>query len=425
MKVCVIGGGVGGLSAAYCLSKSGVDISLFEKEDVLGGHCTSYDVQGYTVDTGLHYPFYFSREDLLYEILEDRKNLFVKSVPPVLNRTCREYGLLTNAFKIMAALGLSYYLILEKLGSASLQHALHDMAKRTPLRGERWRETAYAWAYSFWGLDARNVTAEMFFRSILRLESVSFRGLTKSFVDKMSRALSNQQNFIEGYPRGGIVTIADALIEKARKAGAKLLVNTAVSKIKRTNGGFAVYAKGNEYDFDRIVYTAPVETLPSLMELPSEFESRIKRATPWRGLTIWLGIDRPYFKDPRLYFTDRIFPVILPVSVFDISLAPRNRQLIGVASGVAGANVDRDRIVSRALDAVEYSYPNLLEYEVFRHTQFLNISSTKQGILDEKFEYATPIDGLFLAGTNVFEETIGVNWAAYTGKKVADILLSP
>ncbi|MCL2550197.1 MAG: NAD(P)/FAD-dependent oxidoreductase [Methanimicrococcus sp.] len=52
--VIVIGGGISGLLSALVLSKHGNRVLVFEKEDVVGGNCRSYSVDGFTVDTGPH-----------------------------------------------------------------------------------------------------------------------------------------------------------------------------------------------------------------------------------------------------------------------------------------------------------------------------------------------------------------------------------
>jgi predicted NAD/FAD-binding protein len=57
MKIAVIGSGISGLSCAWLLNrKEGVDVTLFESEDYLGGHSNTVDVtlNGVThpVDTG-------------------------------------------------------------------------------------------------------------------------------------------------------------------------------------------------------------------------------------------------------------------------------------------------------------------------------------------------------------------------------------
>ena len=56
-RVAVIGGGVSGLTAAYVLERSGAQVTLFEKDDRLGGHADTHEVldrsgRPQRVDTG-------------------------------------------------------------------------------------------------------------------------------------------------------------------------------------------------------------------------------------------------------------------------------------------------------------------------------------------------------------------------------------
>ena len=50
-KIAVIGSGISGLSAAWLLSQNH-DVTLFEKDDRLGGHSNTVDVGGQQIDTG-------------------------------------------------------------------------------------------------------------------------------------------------------------------------------------------------------------------------------------------------------------------------------------------------------------------------------------------------------------------------------------
>ena len=42
-KICIIGAGIGGLSAGFLLSRKGFDVTIFEKEKFVGGRATSLD----------------------------------------------------------------------------------------------------------------------------------------------------------------------------------------------------------------------------------------------------------------------------------------------------------------------------------------------------------------------------------------------
>ena len=48
----MIGGGVGGLGAAYILGRAGLDVTIFESRKTLGGHANTVLVKGQPIDTG-------------------------------------------------------------------------------------------------------------------------------------------------------------------------------------------------------------------------------------------------------------------------------------------------------------------------------------------------------------------------------------
>ncbi|KAL2347729.1 hypothetical protein Fmac_001729 [Flemingia macrophylla] len=52
MKVAVVGGGICGLASAHALAISGVNVVLYEKEDRLGGHAKTVNVDGVDIDLG-------------------------------------------------------------------------------------------------------------------------------------------------------------------------------------------------------------------------------------------------------------------------------------------------------------------------------------------------------------------------------------
>jgi phytoene desaturase len=51
-KICVIGGGFGGISAAILLASKGHDVTIFDKRDKLGGRGYQYELNGFKFDGG-------------------------------------------------------------------------------------------------------------------------------------------------------------------------------------------------------------------------------------------------------------------------------------------------------------------------------------------------------------------------------------
>lgn len=54
-KVCIVGGGVAGISAAHHLLKRGYDVTIYEKNSNLGGLFAGYICKGYHIDICLHW----------------------------------------------------------------------------------------------------------------------------------------------------------------------------------------------------------------------------------------------------------------------------------------------------------------------------------------------------------------------------------
>lgn len=53
-KIVVIGSGVGGLSCAALLAQAGYEVEVLEKNDYIGGACSSYVKEGFTFDRAVH-----------------------------------------------------------------------------------------------------------------------------------------------------------------------------------------------------------------------------------------------------------------------------------------------------------------------------------------------------------------------------------
>ena len=51
----MIGSGIGGLSTAAIMSKTGKRVLVLEQHDTIGGCCHSFSDKGYEFDTGFHY----------------------------------------------------------------------------------------------------------------------------------------------------------------------------------------------------------------------------------------------------------------------------------------------------------------------------------------------------------------------------------
>ncbi len=76
-KVAIVGGGLAGLAAGGLLSRKGVQVSLFEANNKLGGCCATTTVDGYTFNDGALFVAVPSLLDFVFEQLGLSRQLFV------------------------------------------------------------------------------------------------------------------------------------------------------------------------------------------------------------------------------------------------------------------------------------------------------------------------------------------------------------
>ena len=77
MNIAIIGGGFSGMFAAYLLQKENIHVTVYEKEDHLGGHCKTIVSKGIYTDLGTLCSFGGKIKELLIELKIDYNEKFV------------------------------------------------------------------------------------------------------------------------------------------------------------------------------------------------------------------------------------------------------------------------------------------------------------------------------------------------------------
>lgn len=77
MKVAVIGGGFSGMLAAYLLEKEGINVTVYEKKETIGGHCQTIVSKNVYAELGTVFSFSNNIKELLIELKVDYKESFI------------------------------------------------------------------------------------------------------------------------------------------------------------------------------------------------------------------------------------------------------------------------------------------------------------------------------------------------------------
>ncbi|MGL5066309.1 MAG: NAD(P)-binding protein [Sarcina sp.] len=77
MRVAVIGGGFSGMLASYLLEKEGIDVTVYEKEERIGGHCKTIESRNVYTEIGTVCSFTGQIKELLIELKVDYSERFI------------------------------------------------------------------------------------------------------------------------------------------------------------------------------------------------------------------------------------------------------------------------------------------------------------------------------------------------------------
>ncbi|MFY0583948.1 phytoene desaturase family protein [Cystobacter fuscus] len=280
MRVAVVGGGIGGLTAAGLLAREGHDVTLFEGGPHLGGKAQSVQVGGLRLDTG---PTLLTLPDVVRGLFESLGAADL--LPPFLELEAQ----CTYHF----ADGRGF------VASKDLERTADSAARLHPSEGKG-VHGFYAEAEHIWRaagepyLEAPFEGMAGFMSRVLRRGMVAVaRGMKLSTLDDLARAhfkTEHMWQFVGRFAtyagaspyaasaayalvphieraygvhhvRGGIGALVDALGAAVARLGVKVHLNTRVH-YQREGQGYRVGPSGGEERFDSVVVNAdPLDKL--------------------------------------------------------------------------------------------------------------------------------------------------------------------
>ncbi len=429
MRVGVIGGGVGGLGAAYELAKLGHQVALYERAPFLGGLASTFDVGGGRLERFYHHLFLSDTTliGLLQElglgdrlIWEDSKTgFFYKG---------RIYPFSTP----MDLLRFKPVSLIDRVRLGLVTVYLQ--------RVKNWRKFESVTAASFIRRWAGRRNYEVIWGPLLRgkfttyHDQVAMPWLWSKFATRVS---SRDKSFKEklGYIKGSWGVLVDALEERIRGMGGETHIGTSVTRILTEGGrvtGLAIQAPDgqlSERPFDLVIATTPSFVLPNLVDLPEEYVTKL-RGVEYEGAIaiIWVlkhSLSPVYW----LNVADPDIPFLLALE--QTNLVPPSeyggRHIVYTANYVLR---DDRRWAMGAEDIVREYLPHMKKInpsfdESWVEAYYLHKEPAAQPIVKVNYsqrmpDTKTPVKGLWLAAmSQVYPEDRGTNYSLRLGIQVA------
>lgn len=282
-SVAIIGGGIGGLTAAYRLARGGADVTLLESTDQLGGLGTFFRSGDAWVEKFYH--CIMPTDDHLLGLLDDIGLSDVVSWHPT------TMGLVNGEvrYPFNTALDLLRYsaipphdrvrlgamtLLLRRLGQGRDLDTVRTEDWLRPLFGDRlWSQFWEPLFRAKFGDVVGDVPALYLWQRLGRESNVSTRG----------------------YPDGGYKTLIDGLDRAIRAAGGAIEMRTPVQAILPAGDGFTIeLGHGRELAADWVLSTVPMPLLRRMI-VDTPLDAKVPELPlPYQGVvTLAAFLSRP------------------------------------------------------------------------------------------------------------------------------------
>ena len=251
-RVAVLGGGPAGLTAAYALMREGVDVTVFEATDMVGGISQTARYKGFRFDIGGHRFFTKIKpvQDMWDEVLQDE---FL--TVPRLSRIYYDGKFFDYPLKPMNALfGLGIFraiaLVLSYLKAHLRPSPVEENFEQwvTNRFGKKLYETFFkTYTEKVWGIPCTEIRAEWAAQRIKGL-SLARAILSAASLNKRSTDIKTLINEFR-YPRLGPGQMWEMTAEAIEKNGGRVLMEHRVTGVEvEGDRAIAVVATGPDGD---------------------------------------------------------------------------------------------------------------------------------------------------------------------------------
>jgi protoporphyrinogen oxidase len=448
VRIAVIGAGVAGLTAAHRLTAAGHVVDVYERWPGLGGQAATLDVGGgVRVERYYHHLFTTDRHIAgLYDELGMPGELEWRPSSTAMLARGRLWPFTTPGD--LLRFGPMPPVDRVRMGAAAvaLQRLASDMGpfERVTAREwiERWMGRA-AWR-EVWGPLLRGKFGE-------RADQIAMVWLWSKL--RLRRGEDARDERL-GYPRSSWESLLEALAERVRRGGGRVLIDRPAARIGRDPLGWTVVSAapgafrtghdprgfpvaGVPERYDRVLATVPSDVFAQLLPpglLPAPYAARLAATEYFTALCLLLEVDRrvtPYYwlnvAEPGVPFvgliehTNFVGPERYDGRrfLYVANYLPTGHELLGLSA---------DELLARYTAGLRLANPGWDRSWVLNAWRFAEPAAqpiVTVGYRERIPPLQTGVPGLVLANTTqVYPEDRGTNYAVRLGDQAARAVLS-
>ena len=413
MKIAIIGGGLTGLTAGYYLSKSGHQVTIFEKNNSLGGLAGSFKQKKWQWPLEFYFHHFFTSDkeiiDLAGEIGLERKIFFLK--PKTSIYKAGEIFQFDSLVSVLKSPFLSFW---DKVRAGIVTAFLKTTSNWQALE----KVTAQKWLERYYGPKAYQILWEPLIKAKFGQKSDEISAAWFwARIKKRSQRL--------GYFEGGFQTLTDRLAWKITKSQGKIRLNSEIKNLKEVLG------------FDRIIFAGSVPAFLKIVpKVPINYRNQLGKLEMLGAVNLVLSLKEKFLTDGTywLNINETGFPFVAAVEQTNF-IEPKyygGDHLLYLG----GYYPPDHRYFKMTKEEIFKEFqPYLKKINPFFNFKLLTLdlmlftNKNAQPIIPTNYSklippIKTPLKNLYLASMHqIYPWDRGTNYAVELGKKVADEIL--
>jgi phytoene dehydrogenase-like protein len=452
IKVCIIGAGIGGLTAGALLTKKGYSVTIFEKESIIGGRALTLDMSSVNLEN--------------YKKLLSRFNMFVPFSEPKIETIFKEKMLdgyhLDLGFHVFGggiASGISNAtldkniemtqsrLYISKKGNVSYFVTAMDKIKMLPnilrlfLAGEKTMKeldnVSLTETIKQYGKGKMKNVLELNPRLITTVNNLDNISTGEVFRTQKEMKLRGVR-----YPEKGLANVFNTLVNFIKQNGGEIYLNTPVSNIIiNDDKAIGIVVKGKEISCDIVVSNILVQDLFKIAnekEFPKKYVNELKSLRGTASLCAYYSlknIDKNLLgknfafieRNTGLDGDDVAGMVDFMITLPETGLSPPNKYLVQsyvICTPKEAKNKQTLEKLRKILDKnLENIIPDVRSDLIWAiYPAIWHLDGVAKTVENEKPEVKTPIENLYLIGDCVKAPGIGFNCALNSAMILKDTI---
>ena len=457
--ICIIGAGIGGLTAGALLTKQGYKVKIFEKESLIGGRALSLDTSSLTID---NYKDLLSRFHMCVPFSEpDLKTIFkekmlqgykldlgyhaigggaVSNINSVLSEFDTHVEVLESNVGLIKKNGFDFPFLSTADKIKIFRHIFRLLfsGEKTMKRLDKVSMTETIGKY---GKGKMKLVLEVFSRAITTVNDLNLISTGEMF--------RSQKNLLKGskpvgYPKGGLVSINQKLADFITQNGGEIHLKTPVKKIlfdREKAAGVLVENKKQSFDF--VVSNILVQDLFSIADekyFPKDCVKNIKSLNGTGSLCAYYSLKKVnqeligktflfIERDVGVEGNDVVGMIDFMATLPESGLAPSSHYLIQSYIICTSDEAKNKKILEKLKIILDKNLENLIP-DFRKHLRWAiypaiwHLDGVAKTIDNIKPDIRTPVENLYIIGDCVKAPGIGVNCAINSARMLRDILSS-